>query len=333
MKYFKPRYLLWVLVLAAGVFSIMFSLIAEEPRLTNSDRVRELASDFACPVCDGQSLAESDVPIARNIRATIAQLVDDGSLDVDIRNLLVSRFGEEIDYNPAGDGLIGLVWVIPVVVGVLAIAGMIQVLFLWRDKNIEKSVNKVSIFSNLNKKRVFWSFLISCLAVVAGFIVSETAGSRGDSDSSSGEIRKSPRTLLIEASVTGPGKAIEIYDEVLEIQPSNVEALAYRGWRHWLVGELELSQIDIGNAILIDPTYPDALAFRAIQSFRKGEASKASGDLIALDALDSPPIINDLIFSSGLRERVSSSLAQAGELILALELLDSGIEANQNSSA
>ena len=140
MKTFKTHHLIWVLFLSVAVLSLTFSVVSESPPLTNSERVSELAADFACPVCAGQSLAESDVPVAKTIRATISTMVDGGSSDEDIRNFLVSKFGEDIDYNPNGDGLTGLVWVIPVTAGIAALFGTVLILFSWMGK--EKNVNK-----------------------------------------------------------------------------------------------------------------------------------------------------------------------------------------------
>ncbi|MYH94648.1 MAG: hypothetical protein F4126_13160, partial [Acidimicrobiaceae bacterium] len=54
----------WIaaVVVAAAVF--LYGALDEGPPKTNADRVRVLAEDFACPVCAGQSVAESDVPVA-----------------------------------------------------------------------------------------------------------------------------------------------------------------------------------------------------------------------------------------------------------------------------
>ena len=98
------RRLTWLVVLAVVVGSLVAAEQAGRPPLTNADRVHALAGDFACPVCSGQSLGESDVPIARTIRSSIRTMVDDGRTDDDIRSVLVARFGEDIDYTPGGEG-------------------------------------------------------------------------------------------------------------------------------------------------------------------------------------------------------------------------------------
>ena len=333
MKSFKIHHLIWVLFLIVAVLSLTFSVLSESPPLTNSERVSSLAADFACPVCDGQSLAESDVPVAKTIRATISTMVDGGSSDEDIRNFLVSKFGEDIDYNPNGDGLTGLVWVIPVTAGIVALFGTVLILLSWmgKEKSINKSRGRFPFMANSPKW--MWISFVWVVAIGSGFLVAKTAGSRNSGDAISGEIRMSPRTLLIEASVAPREEAMEIYDQVLELQPSNAEALAYRGWMLWLGGELESSLSDIESSIIFDPAYPDARAFRAIINFRGGKILEASEDLLLLDSLNSAPVIRDLLASSRFRESVSSELARNGDLLLALELLDSGTENDPTNSS
>ena len=60
---------------------------------------------------------------------------------------------------------------------------------------------------------------------------------------------------------------------------------------------------------------------------------EASEDLLLLDSVNSSPVIKDLLASSRFRESVSSELARNGDLLLALELIDSGTKNDpQNSS-
>ena len=112
---------------------------------------------------------------------------------------------------------------------------------------------------------------------------------------------------------------------MLVIQPSNVEALTYRGWTFWRTGNSEAARNDFAAAIEIDPTYPDVRVFRASQLFADGNYEEASENLIDLDALEAPPIVWDLLSNSKLRERTAAALAAQGELVKALQLLDSGI--------
>ena len=311
----------WFLLLAIIVGALIFSELAEQPVLTNADKVQRIADDLACPVCDGQSVAESDVPIAQAIRTEIARMVDEGLPDALIRADLVSRFGESIDYTPQKSGLTGLIWTLPILIGAIAAILLIATFKKWQGKGKIKS----TVFGN---KRVLTTIFVIGVPLLAWVLIVQFTGSRGIGDTATGDIRSSTRTLLIEAQAATDENKILIYEEVLTIQPSNVEALAYRGWTFWRTGNSVAARNDLSAAIEIDPTYPDARVFRASQLFSDTDFVQAAADLVALDSLDAPPIIWDLVSASKLRERIASALASEGDLVRALQLLDSGIARN-----
>ena len=105
----------WALLAIVAVCALAYGALDSTGPRTNADRVYDLARTIACPQCQGQSVAESDVAIAREIRADIARRVDAGEPADDIRQVYIDRYGEWIVLTPSGDGLTGLVWVIPVV--------------------------------------------------------------------------------------------------------------------------------------------------------------------------------------------------------------------------
>ena len=117
----------WIGVFVVAGAALLYGAVDEGPPRTNADRAYALAQDFACPVCQGQSVAESDVPVARNIRREIAGWVSEGRTDDEIRDELVAAFGEDIDYNPPATGVSALVWVLPVVVLAGAVVGLVVV--------------------------------------------------------------------------------------------------------------------------------------------------------------------------------------------------------------
>ena len=316
------RRLTWLVVLAVVVGSLVAAEQVGRPPLTNADRVHALAGDFACPVCRGQSLGESDVPIARTIRSSIRTMVDDGRTDDEIRSVLVARFGEDIDYTPGGEGLTGLVWILPVLAGGAAAVGLGSALVRWRGRRSDGRPPRPLVVGG-----------VLLVVVAAGLLVARTAGQRPTGGSLSGDIRSSTRTLLVEAGVADPEEAVVLYSQVLEVQPSNAEALAYRGWVRWRNGEGPSARSDLDEAVAVDPAYPDVRVFRASQRHADGDHIGAAADLVALDGLAAPPIVGDLLAASRLRERIAVGLASNGDLLEALEVLDSGLSADPENGS
>jgi cytochrome c-type biogenesis protein CcmH len=129
----RRRAIVWVLLVAAAVGLLTTAIVDRgDGSQTNAERVYAIAGQFACPVCQGQSIAESDIPIAKEMRLEISKRLDQGQTESQIRDYLVSNYGENIDYTPRATGVTGLVWIIPVVVVVVALAGLVAVFRRWR---------------------------------------------------------------------------------------------------------------------------------------------------------------------------------------------------------
>jgi cytochrome c-type biogenesis protein CcmH len=95
-------------------------------------RTARLSRELRCPTCRGLSVADSDAKAAQAIRDEIAARVEAGQTDDEVRAFLVSRYGEDILLEPSGSGFTGLVWALPVAVGVIAAAGLAVAFRRWR---------------------------------------------------------------------------------------------------------------------------------------------------------------------------------------------------------
>jgi tetratricopeptide (TPR) repeat protein len=149
-------------------------------------------------------------------------------------------------------------------------------------------------------------------AVVAGVLVARASGRRDPGDTATGGIDQSIIEKLKEAgrcfSEGDADCAIELYDEVLDEQPTNVEALTYKGWATFvLLDDAEGALPLLLEAATTDREYPDVHAFLAVLFFRNGLLRQASDELDRLDALDPPPDV--LAQIAGLREQVDAALA------------------------
>ena len=101
---------------------------------TPNERVDAIAKEVRCPTCQGLSAAESDAKAAQAVREEIRRRVDEGQDDGRIRAYLVSRYGRDILLKPEASGIASLVWTIPVVAGIAALAGLAAVFRRWRRR-------------------------------------------------------------------------------------------------------------------------------------------------------------------------------------------------------
>ena len=101
---------------------------------TESQRVRRIASEIRCPECRNQSAADSDAAAARAVRDEIGRRVHAGQPDGQIVAFLLSRYGNDILLKPKASGVAGLVWALPVVAVIVALAALAFTFRRWRAR-------------------------------------------------------------------------------------------------------------------------------------------------------------------------------------------------------
>lgn len=163
-------------------------------------------------------------------------------------------------------------------------------------------------------RRAVTLFGVLAFAGLAGLLVAQASGRRDAGELGSGDIRQSVTEKLNEArqlfSEGDAEAAIALYDEVLVDQPTNAEALTYKGWAlYTLVGDQEAALSALLDAATAQPDYPDVHAFLAVVFFRSGLVEQADRELDRLDALDPPPDIRQL--TETLRAQIDAALASA----------------------
>lgn len=143
-------------------------------------------------------------------------------------------------------------------------------------------------------------------AAGAGWLLARSAGERGVGDALTGQIESSRQRVFECQDLGVDGQLVEslqCFDEVLATDPDNVEALTYRGWYVVLVTSsasaagqdaeaaelLEVGRTYLDRAVEVDPTFPDARAFRAVIYDRLGRSEEACDEVAELLALDPPP--------------------------------------------
>ncbi len=162
-------------------------------------------------------------------------------------------------------------------------------------------------------RRLFWIAGIAAIAIASGVFIAQASGSRRAGEFGSGEIRSSTPTLLLRAQDELQNgrfdEAIDIYDEVLDVEPANVEALTYRAWVRYRRDQIPDDVLpDFAEAVALDPDYPDARVFNAIVLLDDDQPLAAAEQLKAFDATDPPPFMINLVASRSLRENIMGAL-------------------------
>jgi cytochrome c-type biogenesis protein CcmH len=129
----RGRLVGWLALVAVLAGALLYGLVDEGGPRTPGDRARNLAESIACPQCDGQSVADSDSVAARGIRERIDERIAEGASDAQIRDELAAAFGEHLLLEPGRSGVSSLVWTLPVVALVAAVAALVFAFRRWRD--------------------------------------------------------------------------------------------------------------------------------------------------------------------------------------------------------
>jgi len=121
----------WLLALAAVALA---AYGAPAAATSLDDRTRAVAQQLRCPVCQGESVADSPSGIAAAMRAIIRRQLAAGRSPDQVKAYLVSRYGNWILLAPPASGIGSLAWLAPPLL-VLAGIGLLATLLLdWRRR-------------------------------------------------------------------------------------------------------------------------------------------------------------------------------------------------------
>ena len=85
--------------------------LAEDP--VAEARLKRLAVELRCLVCQNQTLADSNAPLAEDLRREVREMIAKDMSDEDIIDFLVARYGDFVLYRPPLKATTTLLWVGP----------------------------------------------------------------------------------------------------------------------------------------------------------------------------------------------------------------------------
>ena len=121
-------------ILLFFLFFLSFSGAANNQEL-QIEKMRKLAAELRCVVCQNQSLLESDSQIAKDLKELIFEMYISGKSDEEIKEYLVDRYGEFILFRPKFSIHNILLWFAPLVfLLIISLLALRKLSFFKREK-------------------------------------------------------------------------------------------------------------------------------------------------------------------------------------------------------
>ena len=122
------RGLQWLLVVFVMIGSFGAPLQAQEPEkvpLTTEQeqRFHRLANELRCLVCQNQSIAESNAPLAQDLKERVRRQISEGRSDEEIKNYMRDRYGDFVLYKPPFNAVTAVLGVAVAISTVCNLAG------------------------------------------------------------------------------------------------------------------------------------------------------------------------------------------------------------------
>lgn len=135
------------LVSLALTFSLAVALSA--PALANNAQYtfetdaqerqfRQLINELRCPKCQNQTIADSDAPLALDLRERVYQMTMEGQSREEIIEFMRMRYGDFVHYKPPMNASTLILWVGP---GAVLLIGLGTIVMLTRKKRSELSLD------------------------------------------------------------------------------------------------------------------------------------------------------------------------------------------------
>jgi cytochrome c-type biogenesis protein CcmH len=105
------------------------SLLAEDPVV--EQRLIAISEELRCLVCQNESLAGSRADLALDLRRELRTLIKQGKSDEEIKEFMVSRYGDFVLYRPPVKPITWVLWLGPFV---LMVAGIVMLMLYLRRR-------------------------------------------------------------------------------------------------------------------------------------------------------------------------------------------------------
>jgi cytochrome c-type biogenesis protein CcmH len=106
---------LFIAILTFAFAGLAFGQAEEvaRPDAVVEERLKSLAEELRCLVCQNQTIADSSAPLALDLRNQIRAQIAEGRSDSQIRAYMVERYGDFVLYRPPFKATTAVLWAGP----------------------------------------------------------------------------------------------------------------------------------------------------------------------------------------------------------------------------
>ncbi|OED41418.1 hypothetical protein ACH42_14205 [Endozoicomonas sp. (ex Bugula neritina AB1)] len=104
-------------------------------------RFYELTNELRCPKCQNQSIADSNAPIAEDLRREVHKMVVDGADNQTVIDFMLARYGDFVLYTPRFEGKTLILWLGPLVLLLIGLLVLITVVRGHRSQAVTTDVS------------------------------------------------------------------------------------------------------------------------------------------------------------------------------------------------
>lgn len=123
MKYLIPFLALFIAMPLSAQNALPASPYANE-QLADPGKeaeARALMDELRCLKCQSQSIADSNAPMAGDMRSQVRERIAAGETPEEVRSWLIERYGDWVSYNPSVNAMTWPLWAAPIILLILAI--------------------------------------------------------------------------------------------------------------------------------------------------------------------------------------------------------------------
>ena len=89
------------------------------PTPQQSQRFVQLTENFRCLVCQNQSIADSNAPLAIDLKKLVYHQILDEKSDDEIKNFMIERYGNFVVFEPPLSGHTFVLWFFPLILSLI----------------------------------------------------------------------------------------------------------------------------------------------------------------------------------------------------------------------